>query len=630
MKESDAQPSAIASLPPWTGRLGRLLEERFGIFVGLVGFFSGTAIFVATSGGVFHDDDLQLIGQAQEHGFSITMLFGESRFLEHLVPVSNALSWVIAVLGTHWWVAHWYAAITTVLLVVLLAFLVLRLTGAPIVALLTSGAVGTSIVIFTVASWWASTALILLMLCAGAAMLILAVRWDDSRSRAAFWGAIAAQLLACGLYDRADLLPVLALAVLVIVRPAGEEITVAGIWRQTKRVYPILVGLFAVVLTQFVLTLLLAGQNSAGLATAQNTTLSGWLDVIANWWIVGVGATLTNGYSGVLHSAGAAFTDPAWLSGFVVLIALAAATIRNRRAAAIWAAAFGFVTLSALQVAGGRLAQAGAVGLASAHRYQELTLFALAVLIPAAWAASGRPRPRSTWGVALLAVITVAATVGWLVSFRSNVRVDFQVTYRAAPYARNLDASLRRWDATGLKLTILDRRVPLSVAIGVPQVEQYALTSKVARIYASGVPVPPLNQPDGLPILADDNGVFRDANLGPPARLDLVGQRCGAAPVGVQWLEPGAVIFAGTIPSAIAQSGNRIALTVRLIRTNGRGQLGVTSSADKFPVLATDLAGYPNGIRTIIPAGGKSTTLQLWNGAAACALSASVAEVRSP
>ena len=558
------------------------------------------------------------------------MLFGESLFLEHLVPISNALSWVIAVLGTHWWLAHWYAAITTVLLVVLLAFLVLRLTGAPIVALLTSGAVGTSTVIFTVASWWASTGLILLMLCAGTAMLLLALRWDESRSRIAFWGAIAAQLLACGLYDRADLLPMLALAVLVIVRPEGEEISVAGVWRQTKRAYPLLVGLFAVVLTQFVLTLLLAGQNSAGLATAQDTTLGGWLDVIANWWVVGVGATLTNGYSGVLHSAGDAFTDPVWLSGFVVLIALAVATIRNRGAAAIWAAAFGFVTLSALQVAGGRLAQAGAVGLASSHRYQELTLFSLAVLIPAAWAASGRPKPRSSLGVAFLAVITVAAALGWLLSFRSNVRVDSKVIYRAAPYARNLDASLRRWDATGLKLTILDARVPFSVAVGAPQVEQYALASKVARIYAPGAYVPPVNQPDGLPILIDRDGVFREAKLGRTTRLALVGNRCGAAPVGAQWLELGAVTFDATIPPEIARSGHRIALTVRLSNTNGLGQVGVTSSAVVFPVLAADLAGYPNGIRTVIPAGSKATSLQLWNGAAACASSASVAEIKSP
>ena len=595
-----------------------------------MGALCALAVFVGTIGGSFHDDDVQLIGLGQDHGFSITMLFGEPRFLEHLVPLSNTLSWVIGVLGAHWWLAHWYAALATLLLVVLIAFLVRRLTDSPAAALLTAGAVGTSIVVFTVATWWASTALQLSMLSAGVVMLIFAVRWDEARSRVAFGGAIAAQFLACGFYDRAQLLPVAAWVVLAVARPSSEEISARLVWQRTKESGALLAGLFAVVITQFVLTLVLASQNSGALTAAGRTSLTGWLQMLADWWVVGVGAVASNGYSGSRHSASEAFTHPSWLAGIAVLAVLAGATIRNRRAALIWAGAIVLITLSAFQVAAGRLAQLGSLGLASAFRYQELTLLFLAVLVPAAWAASGRPRPHSRRATGLLAVLILLGAAAWLLSYRTTARDRAQVSYRGATYAHNLESSLRRFDSTGRKLTLLDVRVPETVVIAVPQVEQYALTSKVARVFAPGTPVPPVNQPDGAPILVDGEGVFQEVKLGPAVGFGLTGQGCGSAPVGAGWLEPGAAVFAGEIPPIVIKPGRRIALTVRLRQSNARGQLGITSSVMKFPALLADLADYPDGIRAIVPAGTATITFQLWNGAEACVQGASAAAILSP
>ena len=266
-------------------RIDGFASRHFAVLIAAVGLLCAALMFHATRGGVFHNDDVQLIGQAQDHGFSVRGLFGEPQFLEHLVPVSNILSWFVAVTGAHWWVAHWYSALGTALLTVLMGYLLRRIAQSSAVALVVAAAVGSSMVIATIALWWAATTLQLGMLCAGAAMLILSLRWIDSRSRWALTGALFFQLLACGFYDRAQLLPLLAWALVAVARPSGQALTGRSFVDQSRAAAPLLVGLLAIVIAQFVLTLVFGVQNSEGLEAAAHTSLATWVEVVADWWV---------------------------------------------------------------------------------------------------------------------------------------------------------------------------------------------------------------------------------------------------------------------------------------------------------------------------------------------------------
>ncbi len=619
---------AAAQRPPLRGLQG-FAENHFAGLSLIIGLFCGALIFHATRGGSFRDDDVMLIGQGQDYGFSVRSLFGNPDVLEHLVPVSNALSWAVGTFGAHWWMVHWYAAATTVLLVVLMAWLLRRITQSPLGSLLVAGAVGSSIVIFSIASWWTATALQLGMLCAGAAMLIFSLRWIESRSRGALVGAVLSQLLACGLYDRAQLLPLLAWALVAVARPPNEPMTLHSFWRRSRQAAPLLAWLFAVVVAQFVLTLVFGIQNSEGLAFAARTSFSSWGQVVADWWVVGAGSVASNGFAGTGLSASDALLHPRALSGIAVLVVIAFATTRNRRAKLTWAALIALVTLSGLQVAAGRLGQLGPLGLAANHRYQELTLFFLAVLIPAAWVASGRPWPRSRSLNLLLAGLIVLAASFWLISLRNLVQNEAPFLNRATPYAERFGASLRAWSESGSRVTLLDDRVPDEVVFRVPTTADYSLTSKIARIYANGVKVPPVNQLDEPAIRIDPTGVFREVRFSPEETVRTVGSSCGRATATAVWLGPGAVGFAGAVPASVRQSGRAIALSVRLQSSNARGKLAITSLGE-LPLLVVDLADYPDGLRMIIPAGTREIAAELWRGASACKQRISVSSILSP
>ncbi len=607
-----------------SGPLELFAGRHFRLIVALVAIGSALIVLRATRGGSFRDDDVQFIGLGQDYGLSVTSLLGKSQYLDHIKPSALGLSWLIGLGGPQWWLAQTFAAAAIALLAVLIAVLARTLSGSSVVGLLTGAIVGSSTVVVTISLWWTATTQSLLMLCLAATTIILALRWASSRSAMTFALALAAQVGACSFYPRAQLLPMIVWVVLVVATPSDERLTLSAAWARSKATAPLLIGLFVIAFAQLALTLLFAVGNAEGLSVASSTSLSDWGQVISHWWGVGVGSTVWNQFP-TLSTYG-----PPRIAGLAVLAAIALLTIRNWRAAAIWAAAAALVTLSAIQIAAGRLGTLGAAGIASAPRYQELTILTLATLVPAAWAASGRPTPRSGAIRSVLAVAIVVAGAGWLFNLREGVRAQQPIVLRAADYAHNFRNSLAQWERTGRHGTLLDERVPPFVVFRFPAIEDYNFYSKIARVFAPGVAIPPPNRLTGVPLWVSQVGVVAPARVGPYLPLGGRTPRCGSSTRSADWLKPGGFIVGGKIPSSISHSGHPLVLRAVFGDTNRLGRIGVTSSAVKFPVAAMNLSDYHAGFRILVPAGSEALTVQFWRGAGGCVRSLEVAELLSP
>ncbi len=606
------------------GPLELFAGRHFRLIVALVAIGCALIVLRATRGGGFRHADVHLIGISQDYGLSVTSLLGKSQYLDHIVPGAKGLSWLIGLGGPQWWLAQTFAASAIALLVVLMAVLVRTLSGSSVVGLLSGAIVGSSTVVVTISLSWTATTTHLAMLCLAVTTIILALRWASSRSAMTLTLTLAAQVGACSFFDRAQLLPVLIWIVLVVATPSDERLTFSAAWARTKATAPLLIGLFLIAFAQLALTLLFAGHNTEGLSYAASASLSDWGQAISHWWGVGVGSTVWNQFPAVSTNG------PPQIAGLVVLAAIALLTIRSRRAVAIWAAAAALVTLSAIQIVAGRLGTLGAAEIASAPRYQELTILTLATLAPAAWAASGRPTPRSGVMRSALAVAVVVAGAGWLLNLREGVRAQQPLVLRSADYAYNFRNSLTQWERTGRRSTLLDGRVPPVVVLRVPQTEDYDSYSKIARIFAPGVAIPPPNRLTGVPLGVSLSGVVAPARVGPSLRLGGRAQRCGSSTRSADWLKPGGFIVGGKVPASISNSGNALVLRAVFGDTNRLGRIGVTSSADAWPLARMNLSDYHAGLRILVPAGSELLTVQFWRGAGGCVRSLEVAELLSP
>jgi len=616
-----------------TRRLG-VVEEFASVHLRLltlaIAVLGALAMVRAARVGAFRHDDFMLIGLGQDYGLSFTSLFGKPEYFEHLVPSSYALSWLMGALGPQWSIAVGFSAVLIMVLTVLVVNLARALGGSALVALAAGAAVATSLVYESMALWWPSESQQLTMLCCAAATGLFALRWIQTKSRAAFALAVLGQVAACSLYDRAQIVPVIIFFWLTVATPTSDALTRVGFAKRARDAAPIVGALLAVALLQLAVTLSLPGLNSGNLSGALKITPREWWDVAVDWWGIGVGSVAWNRFPSAWEPWKAAklYDSAATVGGLAVLVALALATIRNKRSAAIWVSAAALISLSGVQVAALRVGFTGPVGLALTPRYQELTVLILATFIPAAWAAAGRPAPRSSAALAALSVVAVIAVAGWLINLRDGLPAQQIAPLRAATYTRNFKNSLWLWDKTHRATTFLDQRIPQDVIYRVPSTEDYNYYSKAARIMAAGLAIPPPNKLTGVLLAADREGVLRSPSIGPNHRVGPTHKTCRYSKRSADWLQPGSVVVPFQVPSALTKSGRAMVLSVRLSETTAQGKVFVMSSVSSWPVIELQLTVYPNGFRTLLPARSSSSSVQFALGAGGCVDSMELALVR--
>ena len=591
-----------------------------------VALLGGVAMINATRVGGFRDDDFSSLGIGQDYGLSLTSLVGKSGTYEHLVPSAGVLSLLVGASGPHWWLVVALEAGFVAALTALVVMLVRELGASALLALLVGAIVATSIVFEATGLWWSAASGQLPMLVFATATILLSLRWNVRRSQSLFALAVLSQVAACSFYDRAQIVPVIVFFLLVIATPANETIRTRDLVTRARAAAPLVGALLGVALAQLVITLSLPGVNSANLSAVGHYSAGKWLGLVFDWWTIGVGSTIENQFPVFSISP----TSKAYVApiGMLILIALAVATIRNGRSAAIWASAFAIVTLSGLQVGAVRSGYLGAAAVATVARYQELTVLVLATFIPAAWVAAGRPFPRSPAGVYFLSIVVIFAALGWTWNLVDGLTIQQRAPLVAAAYARNYEASLKRWNAGGKPFTLVDQRLPETVVFAVPATGDYNRLSKATRILAPGVDPPDLYSLSGVFLVADQRGVMTPVDVGPMRRVGPSKTSCGTSARSANWLEPGGVVVATTFPKDVAKSEKELILTVRLSETTGEGRVFIVGSQSPWPLTELDLGSYPDGLRTSLPAGSTGATVQFWLGAGGCVDSVEVGEIR--
>ncbi len=587
----------------------------------------------ALRAGAFRDDDFVNIGLRQDAGLGMTTFFGTPELRDHLNPAAGGLSWLIGALGPEWWMAQWFAALCVGLIVVLGALVVRELTGSPIVALGAASMLGTSSVVVLTAGWWTTASSGLTMIAAALATILFALRWR--RSRAIKWLVLSwlSQLLACAFSDRAVMIPLL-VWVLLILPPSSDAPTVRRVLDRTRSALPLLAGLFAIAISQVVLTALLAKANtSSGLSYFANAPVGTWVEVALNWWGRGVSATVINKFSGPTEGQELVGIKPRWgfslAGGLLLLGALLIGTVRNRSSAMIWLAFIFITTLSGFQIAAGRLEVMGAEWIAAVPRYQEMSLLAGLLLIPTAWVASGRPVPRRRWTLALLSGVVSLFAVVWLINLRVTVQATQARIIAVASYSGNLRNSISELARNPAGSAVLDGYLPDFVVFQVPTTSGYNRVERAASILAPGVRSQRFGALEGELWQADLTGTLRPVSTSAPRAL-LDGKAfCLRSAAGSVLFGPGSSAAQFPVPKSTRASLRSILVTVERRGASPIGTVALTPAGQLLPLYVYEIARYRRGFRAVIPALSSSVTIGFWGGGGGC-IKVKASEILSP
>lgn len=605
--------------------VSRFAARHFWVLSVVVGAVCSLVMVRASRGGGFRHDDFYAIGIAQDYGLSIKTLIGEQLF-GSFIPGYMFLNWLVSALGPRWWEVQVFDAVCVAALTVVTAVVVRRLCASAFVALLSALATGTSAVVVETGMWLQS-ATQLLALTLVVLTILFSLQWFEQRKWPRLLLAVAAQLAAVFIFPTAMLAPLVVWLLLAVAQPARRDISWREAWKRTLSAWPLLAALVAVVALQLVASLLLVGNTSSAVSGASRVPLGDLVGSVEQWWAWGVSSVLSNTFG---HPAS---TSPglARAVGCGTLLILALFTIRSRRAAVVWVGLATTVTLSGLQIASGRLAEYGADAIASTVRYQLTTVVCLAIFIPAAWATSGRPQPRSKTSALVLGIVAAALIASWVVNFRDGIRETRLATVAAGQFAANFNSSLRPLAAAGDRYTLLDAGAPATLVSGPVTSGNYGAYSIASRILAPGVRVPALNRISGVPLQVDSTGTVRAVRLGPTVQVGPGQAKCGRAAPRAGWVNPKSFVSVGSVPLRLALSANSLLLSVSLSRPNGKGALGITSSmVPSLPIGSFPLKDYPHGARVVMPAGTRDYTVQFWYGAGACIDTINVAEILPP
>lgn len=599
-----------------------LLDQKFAWFAAGLGLLCGLVSLRAGRAAGFIDDDIANLGFGKRYGFGSETFLGLAETRDHVLPGAAALNKLLSATGPDWIVAQLVAALLVAALVLALAMLIREITASPWLALFVGFLVGTSIVTGRIALWWTAASLQLPFLVLAPVLLLASLRWWRARASWLVAACVLLQLLAASFSDRAVLIPPLVWVVILTLPSDGKESFGRQIISRTKESCALLIGLFAVVIAQIGLTLVLASSNTKPVfATAGSLSVGGWLEVIANWWARGVAGVLTNDFPppGFLEAGRVAIIDgqpvAVLAGGLAVTVTLALLTVRSRQAVFVWGALVLLVTVSGIQIAIGRVGALGPVGVATIPRYQDVTMLAVAVLVPLSWVVSGRPRPPVGALSALMIVAAVCAA--WFVQLRAGVRESLDRPMAAASYARNLRSSLEKLSPGLERYSLLDDRIPEYVMGRVPQTASFSWLSAAVQVLAPGEQPPAFDGTQGTLLVAGPDGVVVPVRETFTLQVTRGKLGCVKTDVGSRWLKGSRQVRVPVSPRAV-RSLRPIVLDVRLVASSARGEVGVTAFPETIPSRTLPLGSHPDGFRVVLPGGTPEAVIDFWGGARTC------------
>lgn len=433
-------------------------SDRFFFPCAALVALGGTILFLLTAkGSWFFEDDLRNLSEA--HETSLGWSFLVSPIVEaRLAPGHRLLDWLVVSSPVDAW--HTAVAIGAACLfasAMLMAVTVRDIAGSPPAGLLAAFAFVAWVGWGRTGLWWAASAHLLPSMAFSIAAVLLATRWLSSRGSLALLGSLACTLIALSFSMRAMVIPLLLLVLLIVSTPSGLPLTARSALSRARATGPILFSTAAVVVVYTALDLRTESQVITDPATTGQ-----FLAYLADWMTRGLGAVVAN----ARPSATGSIPLASW-GGLVILLALMLATIRNRRSALTWVGIFGLIAFCGLQV-GHRLSQAINEGagygyLVSDLRFHEGDVLVLALLVPAAWGAAGKPVPAGALQRRLLAGAALLLVCIWA-AFGYATR-EAVLDENPGALARVTDSNIRSsvgmlsTQATGMP-SVIDTRLP--------------------------------------------------------------------------------------------------------------------------------------------------------------------------
>lgn len=580
-----------------------LAQRKFAPLALSLALLCGAVVALVGRGGGLQGDDFPNLIEANDRGLGLDLLFSPI-IGERLSPGHRVLDWVILQAAPYEWVAALgISALCLAAATILVAFLVRQLTGSAIAALLSAAFFGTWVGWVRISLTWSGSAHALPGVLFTVAAMICAVSWDRHRRRRDLAAALATFAAALSFGPRWLIAIPILLVVLIVAQPSGAAAGLRGALVRFRATLP-LFGLLAAVALAF----LLVGLSSEASVSVDAVSAAGWLDLAWRWVVNGAGAIFTN-------------TEPAVAAvplmsalGLVGLSLLAAATIRNRRSAAVWLSAVMVLVLCGLQVGYSRLGQFGLV-IISELRYHEGDVVVLAILVPCAWWAAGKPWPRKPMAQSAVALAMAIWAVAWVAN---AIATEHAIRSRdpgplAATTLRSLRATLPPLvDATS-NPTLIDDRTPSGfAALG------DRLLPGITRTFTN---VRQLSTFDrrGTPILVSDDGIAREVVIGRVVSAPRPSSGCLKTAPTSTFLGRGS---AGAV-AAVDDRAPLFELSVLSASFTGsqlHGQLGIVFKPSKSGLPDAVIPGkaLSDGLRIRIPPGTSSVVFSAWGGFNAC------------
>lgn len=612
--------------------LSSLMRAHFLSLAAAVSAACGALLAFLIRNGWFAEDDFLNLSEARDLGLSLTFLVDPiqgTRFS----PGHRFVDWLVLQFPSHEWLA------VVVLSGICLAFacfvaslITMETTGSATAALATALLLGTWVGWVRIGSWWATSAHTLPMMAFALGAVYAALVWDSRGRRTSLLvlsGALTAAALAFSV--RAALVPPVIAVLLVVGRPPTRSITARELKDRVRLCWPpvVLSALVAVVF------LVIEFRQQTSSTAIRSASPGEWVSFLAKWMFEGLPALVTNGLNLTIPG------DAAQIGiGLLLIAGFVLAITRGNRSTILWFALLLLVFAAAVQVGFARLGAVGS-GIAYDSRYHEGDVLAIAVLVPAIWAAAGKPLPRTSrqrlWaGVLLLLFAGFWAINGFSSAreLRSGAgfspenpgvipRATFETLRKSLPIAVG-----ESHDAT-----LVNTSIPVGFAPVSAEPEPGSVWLLVAGNFTDGLirtffPEYKLSQwgVSGTPILIEDSGRAVRIEPAETRTLPIAGPSCLRTTDGSRWLGKGSAGF--SIPLKPRRGQMPGLLTLKFDPPESAGPIALvfdTGSKKQFPDLQTRIGPEARGLRVAIPPSATAVGVAAWGGTIACVESVQVA-----
>lgn len=618
-------PTATTEAGSPLGTETSVVSRRFVGLAALTSLVCGALLAFLIRNAWFANDDFQNLSEADSKGLTLEYLLWptvKTRFS----PGHRLLDWIVLEWPGNKWVA---VMVMTGLFLALATFLaamfVREITRSPIVALSSAALLGTWVGWVRVGSWWTAAAHLLPVTALSIGALLAIVLWDRRGRRARHLiFATALTIAALSFSVRGVLIPLVAAVILLIATPETKSLSLRGLRdRLVVSWPPLLTTGLAAALFAFI-----ESQTPVNKGHPPVRDVAAWAELMQKW--------VTNGPPAMAMNQ-VPFTDidPFQMTVGVALIAiLLVATIRGSRSAWIWVCIGGLVVFFGAQVGWGRLDYLGSA-IALDARFREGDVLVACLLIPTAWACSGRPRPAGTAQLAAAGLAALAVSVLWLANYAIGAR-EIQEATQPSPANPGV-IPLQTFNRIKQTLPPALAAKPSSTLVNISRPSGFIPGPGIKAefgidgILATLLPEVRVSrwQPDGPAILIGDDGTSRSLETVRKTKVPGRWPLCLDSSPGSRWLGTGSA--GTTIELPPAQGKNTRLLTVRLNETRRPGRLAfafLPSLNDGLPEFVPRIDRRREGLRLPLPKYAREVGLVAWGGLQTCITGASVAATR--